>query len=65
VGFVVDKVALGQVFPEYFSLPPSISFHRCSMTGERMMIIIIIIIIFIVRLRCVCSVCCGVLLHKN
>jgi hypothetical protein len=28
VGFVVDKVALGQVFPL------SISFHRCSLQGK-------------------------------
>jgi hypothetical protein len=34
VGFVVDKVALGQVFPEFFSFPPSISFHRCSITWK-------------------------------
>jgi hypothetical protein len=31
VGFVVDKVALGQVFPpEYFGFTLSSSFHRCS-----------------------------------
>jgi hypothetical protein len=35
VGFVVDKVALGQVFPEFFSFPLSISFHRCSITRKR------------------------------
>jgi hypothetical protein len=28
VGFVVDKVTLGQVFLEYFSFP--LSFHQCS-----------------------------------
>jgi hypothetical protein len=27
VGFVVNKVALGQVFPEYFSFPCQFSFH--------------------------------------
>jgi hypothetical protein len=27
VGFVVDKVALGQVFSEYFSFPCQFSFH--------------------------------------
>jgi hypothetical protein len=33
VGLVVDKVALGQVFPpEYFGFPLSVSFHRCSIT---------------------------------
>jgi hypothetical protein len=36
VGFVVDKVALGQVFsPEYFGFPLSISFHRCSIKMEK------------------------------
>jgi hypothetical protein len=30
VGFVVDKVALGQVFSEFFGFPLSISFHRRS-----------------------------------
>jgi hypothetical protein len=35
VGFVVEKVALGQVFPpEYFGFPLSISFHRCSITWK-------------------------------
>jgi hypothetical protein len=28
VGFVVDKVALGQVFSEYFGFPCQFSFHR-------------------------------------
>jgi hypothetical protein len=28
VGFVVDKVALGQVFSEYFDFPYQFSFHR-------------------------------------
>jgi hypothetical protein len=28
VGFVVDKVALGQVFPEYFGFPCQLSFHK-------------------------------------
>jgi hypothetical protein len=28
VGFVVDKVELGQVFSEYFGLPCQFSFHR-------------------------------------
>jgi hypothetical protein len=35
VGFVVDKVALGQVFPpEYFGFPLSISLHPCSITRK-------------------------------
>jgi hypothetical protein len=28
LGFVVDKVALGQVFPEYFGFPCQSSFHQ-------------------------------------
>jgi hypothetical protein len=28
LGFVVNKVALGQVFSEYFGFPCQISFHR-------------------------------------
>jgi hypothetical protein len=32
VGFVVDKVALGQVFLRVVGFPLSISFHRCSIT---------------------------------
>jgi hypothetical protein len=27
-GFVVDKMALGQVFSEYFGFPCQFSFHR-------------------------------------
>jgi hypothetical protein len=34
VGFVVDKVALGQVFSEYFGFPLSVSFHWCSITRK-------------------------------
>jgi hypothetical protein len=30
VGFVVDKVALGQVFSKYFGFPSKLSFHRLS-----------------------------------
>jgi hypothetical protein len=30
VGFVVDKVALGQVFSEYFDFPCQFSFHRLT-----------------------------------
>jgi hypothetical protein len=50
VGFVVDKVALGHGFTEYFSLPQLISFHQCSIY-RKMTIIIIIIISFIMRLH--------------
>jgi hypothetical protein len=43
VGFVVDKVALGQVLPEYFSFPLSASFHQWSITrrNEKKLIIFI------------------------
>ena len=34
VEFVVDKVALGQVFHEYFGFPLSVSLHRCSITWK-------------------------------
>jgi hypothetical protein len=35
IWFVVDKVAMGQVFvPEYFGFPLSISVHRCSITRK-------------------------------
>jgi hypothetical protein len=30
VGFVVDKVALGRFFSEFFGFPLSVSFHRHS-----------------------------------
>jgi hypothetical protein len=31
VGFVADKVPLGQVFPpEYFGFPLLVTFHQCS-----------------------------------
>jgi hypothetical protein len=32
IGFVVDKVALGQVFSEYFGFPSQFSFHRLLYT---------------------------------
>jgi hypothetical protein len=39
MGFVVDKVALGQVFPEYFGFPCQSSFHQkfsiLTITGGR------------------------------
>jgi hypothetical protein len=40
---MVDKVALGQVFPGYFGFSLSISFHRCSITrkSEKKLIIFI------------------------
>jgi hypothetical protein len=67
VGFVVDKVALGQVFPpEYFGFPLSISFHRCSITWKNKKKLITFLFIFITRvaeeasrLWCDRSFCCG------
>jgi hypothetical protein len=46
LGFLVDKVALGQVFPEYFGFPLSISFHRCSIDwkSEKKLIFLFIFI---------------------
>jgi hypothetical protein len=35
VGFVVDKVALGQVFLRVVGFPLSISFHWCSIKMEK------------------------------
>jgi hypothetical protein len=35
VGFVVDEMALGQVFPKYFDFPLLISCHRCFITWKR------------------------------
>jgi hypothetical protein len=40
VVFVVDKVALGQVFPEYFGFPLSVSFHRCFLHEKKLIIFI-------------------------
>jgi hypothetical protein len=34
VGFVVDKVALGQVFSEYFGFPCQSSFHHIFQTHD-------------------------------
>jgi hypothetical protein len=60
VGFVVDKVALGQVFPCQFhstSAPllvkmkkKNIIFHLHHMVAQESL-----------RLRCVRSICCGIL----
>jgi hypothetical protein len=49
VGFVVDKVALGQVFfsPEYFGFALSIKLHRCSVTRRNRRKVIV----FITRLH--------------
>jgi hypothetical protein len=46
VGFMVDKVALGQVFPpQYFGFPLSILFHRCSITWKNKKKLIIFLFI--------------------
>jgi hypothetical protein len=36
VGFVVDKVVLGQVFSEYFSFPYQFSFHQLLHTHHHL-----------------------------
>jgi hypothetical protein len=43
VGFVVDEVALGQVFLRVVGFPLSVSFHRCSITRKNEKKIIIFI----------------------
>jgi hypothetical protein len=66
VGFVVDKVALGQVFSEHFSFPLSVSFHRCSVTKKGTKNNYHIdhrVAQEALRLRCARSVCCGALHH--
>jgi hypothetical protein len=73
VGFVVDKVALGQDFsPEYFGCPLSVSFQRCFITwkNERRLITFLFIFItrvakYALRLRCARSFSCGAVLHKR
>jgi hypothetical protein len=46
VGFVVEKVAMGQIFsPEYFGFPLSISLHRCSITRKNEKTIIFITVL--------------------
>jgi hypothetical protein len=35
VGFLVDKLALGQVFLRVLRFPLSISFHRCSIKMQK------------------------------
>jgi hypothetical protein len=49
VGFVVDKVALGQIFPLVLRFPLSISFHRCSITSKNEKKKFIFLFIFITR----------------
>jgi hypothetical protein len=51
VGFVMDKVALGEGFPKYFGLPLSISFHRCSSTRKIMMMMMMMMTRFNIRLH--------------
>jgi hypothetical protein len=43
VGFVMDKVTLGQVFPQYFGFPLSVSFQRCSITSKNEKTLIVFI----------------------
>jgi hypothetical protein len=50
MGFVVDKVALGQVFPRVLPFSLSFSFHRCSITSSSQGCTI--------SLKAVRSICC-------
>jgi hypothetical protein len=70
VGFVVDKVALGQVFSPSSSVFPSVSFHRCSITRKRTKNnnhhhLHHRVAQEASRLWCVRSVCCGALHHSK
>jgi hypothetical protein len=70
VGFVVDKVALGQVFPPSTSVFPC-KFHSTGapLLGKKKKLIIFHfhhrVAHNALRLRCVRSFCCGALHHKN
>jgi hypothetical protein len=68
VGFVVDIVALEQVFfPECFSFSLSISFHRCSITRKngKTNHFCHRVAQYASRLRRIHSFCCGALHHKQ
>ena len=57
VGFVVDKVALGQVFP--------CQFHSTGASLQEKTKKVISVAQEALRLRCVRSICCGALHHIN
>jgi hypothetical protein len=66
VGFVVDKLALGQVFPRVLQFPLSISFHRCCITRKKKTNHLHHRVAqYASRLRCVRSIYCGALPHKK
>jgi hypothetical protein len=69
VRFVVDKVALGQVFLRVVGFPLSISFHWCSINCKTWLQKLLIFITGVaqeaLRLRCVRSICCGALHHAK
>jgi hypothetical protein len=69
VRFVVDKVALGQGFLRVVGFPLIISFHWCSINCKTWLKKLLIFITGIaqeaIRLRCVCSICCGALHHAK
>jgi hypothetical protein len=65
---MAEKVALGQVFSEYFGFPLSVSFHLCSTTWKRTKNnqhphLHHTVAQEALKLRCVRSACCGTLLH--
>jgi hypothetical protein len=67
--FVVDKVALGQVFLRVVGFPLSISFHWCSITCKTLLKKSAHLHLHhrvaekALRLWCVRSICCGALHH--
>jgi hypothetical protein len=69
VRFVVDKVALGQVFLRVVGFPLSISFHWCSINcktwQKKLLIFIIGVAQEALRLRYVRSIYCGALHHAK
>jgi hypothetical protein len=69
VRFVVDKLALGQVFLRVVGFPLSISFHWCSINCKTWLKKLLIFITGVaqeaLRLQCVRSICCGALHHAK
>jgi hypothetical protein len=54
VGFVMDKVALGQVSSEYFGFPCQLSFHqmlhtdlssRAGMAGQLLLLLLLLLLV--------------------
>jgi hypothetical protein len=65
VGFLVDKVALGQGFPENFGLPLSISFHRCSITRKTTMMMMMMMMMMMTTTTTTTTMIIIIRLHKK